>query len=64
MGPFILRLLRNEEGQDVVEYALLAATIGLSAAASFQLILSVIGVSYRAWVSNINGLWEPPAPGG
>ena len=64
MGSVLLRLLRDDEGQDVVEYALLAATIGLSAAVSFQLILSVIGVAYRGWVTNINGLWEPPpAPG-
>jgi len=62
--PLILRLLRDDGGQDVVEYALLAATIGLSAALSFELIASVIGVAYQGWQGNINGLWEPPAPGG
>jgi len=64
VASVFLRLLRDDEGQDVVEYALLASTIGLSAALSFQLILSVIGVAYRGWVNNVNGLWEPPAPGG
>jgi Flp pilus assembly pilin Flp len=58
------RLWREDEGQDMVEYALLAATIGLAAAASFQVILSLIGVAYRAWLGAIDGLWEPPAPGG
>jgi Flp pilus assembly pilin Flp len=64
LASLILRLLRDDEGQDVVEYALLASTIGLSAALSIQLLLSVLGLAYRGWVSNINGLWEPPAPGG
>ena len=63
MGSVCLRLLHDDEGQDVVEYALLAATVGMSALLTFQVILSVIGLAYRGWVSNINGLWEPP-PGG
>lgn len=64
MACLLLRLLRDDEGQDIVEYALLASTIGLSAAVSFELILSVISGAYRGWVSNVNALWEPPAPGG
>jgi Flp pilus assembly pilin Flp len=64
VASLLLRLLGDDEGQDIVEYALLAATIGLSAAASYELMLSVIGGAYRGWVSNVNGLWEPPAPGG
>ena len=58
------RLLSEETGQDLVEYALLTAAIGLAGAAIFPLILSSIGVTYGNWGSNVNSLSLPPDPTG
>ena len=48
------RLLKDCRGQDVVEYALLAATVGLSAAVSFGLLLEVIGAAYADRLHSIS----------
>jgi Flp pilus assembly pilin Flp len=58
------RLLRDECGQDLIEYVLLTATIGLSAIATWPLIATAIGVSYQQLDSNTQNLWVPPDPGG
>jgi len=60
----VARLLADDSGQDLVEYALLAATIGLACAASFQTLLALIGTAYRRWNTNLDALCEPPLPGG
>jgi Flp pilus assembly pilin Flp len=60
----LARLLADDSGQDLVEYALLAATIGLACAAGFQTMLALIGTAYRRWTTNIDALCEPPLPGG
>jgi Flp pilus assembly pilin Flp len=56
-------LIRDERGQDMVEYALLAGAVGLAAAASFQLILAAIGGIYGHLIGGANDLWVPPNPG-
>jgi Flp pilus assembly pilin Flp len=58
------RLLRDECGQDLIEYVLLTATIGLSAIATWPLIATAIGVSYQQLDQNTQNLWVPPNPGG
>lgn len=61
----VVRLLaRDDRGQDLVEYALLTAAIGLAGAATWPLIEQSIGTAYRALDSNTQNLWEPPPPGG
>lgn len=58
------RLLRDERGQDLIEYALLTAAIGIVSIASWPGIASAIGTAYRSLDTNVQGLWIPPPPGG
>lgn len=39
------RLLRDESGQDLIEYALVAALIGLGATASMRVLATTIGTA-------------------
>ena len=57
------RLLRDEEGQDVIEYALLTASIGLMGIATWPLIAAGIGATYERLDTQTQDLWEVPDPG-
>jgi Flp pilus assembly pilin Flp len=57
-------LLVEEFGQDLVEYALLTAFIGLSSLAALNLLAQSIGLAFVTWDTNVNNAWEPPAPSG
>jgi Flp pilus assembly pilin Flp len=63
MRSLLLRLLRDEQGQDLVEYALLATFIGLVGAAAFTNIQSAIQSTYNSWNTNNNANWQMPDPG-
>ena len=54
--------MHDERGQDLIEYALLTAAIGLAGAASWPIIERAIRTSYRALDTNTQNLWEPPPP--
>ena len=56
------RFWTDESGQDIVEYALLTALIGLAAIVSWQLLANKVGPAYSAADSNVQGLAEPPDP--
>ena len=60
----IMRFLREESGQDVIEYALLAAFIGVAGAVAARLIVTTMTGSYTAWDAAVQALWEMPAPAG
>lgn len=64
MTELIGRLLVDDRGQDLLEYALLTGAIGLAGIAVFDQIRAAIGFAYGTWESGVNGLWEPPGPGG
>jgi Flp pilus assembly pilin Flp len=64
MRALARRLLRDDHGQDLVEYALLTAFIGFSALAAVSLILNAIGTTYGSQVTGVNGLWDAPSPAG
>ncbi|MGE0814445.1 MAG: Flp family type IVb pilin [Vicinamibacterales bacterium] len=57
-------LAGDERGQDLVEYALLTAAVGLAGAATWPSIAQTIGTVYRALDSRSQALWAPPDPGG
>ena len=63
MLTWLLRIARDDSGQDVVEYALLTA-FGLAAlAASWVTIRDALGVSYGSTTSGVEELWgNTPAP--
>ena len=58
----VLRLLMDESGQDLIEYALLTAFVGFAGAAAFQLIGGSINATYTSWDLGVNELWEVPDP--
>ena len=57
-------LLRDEGGQDLIEYALLTAAVGVAGIATWPTIATSIGTAYRALNLNTQALWAPPSPGG
>jgi len=63
MAPFVLRLLGDEQGQDLIEYALLTAVIGFAGLAVFGVLLNVISNSYGSQESAVNNRWVPSDPG-
>jgi Flp pilus assembly pilin Flp len=60
----LFRLVDDERGQDVIEYALLTAAVGVVSAATWPVIAGAIGTAYTTLESNTQNLWEPPPPGG
>ena len=66
MAAIVLRLFRDEQGQDLIEYALLTAVIGFAGVAVFGIILGVISNTYGSQEAAVNDRWVPsdPAAGG
>ena len=58
------RLVVDERGQDLVEYALLTTAIGFAGIAVWGLVGSAISATYSSWVSGVDSLAVPPAPSG
>jgi Flp pilus assembly pilin Flp len=63
MGRLLARILRDEEGQDLVEYALLATFLGLISIAVFGQVQAAIKSTYLSWNTNNNSNWQMPDPG-
>ena len=63
-ASFLVHLAAEDDGQDMIEYALLVAFIALVGAATWNAITGGIGTAYQAWDSGSQGLWVPPDPGG
>jgi Flp pilus assembly pilin Flp len=59
----IARLLRDDRGEDLVEYALLTAFVGLAGAAAWALMQDRIAAGYAASDAGVQALWESPSPG-
>lgn len=56
------RLLSEEYGQDLIEYALLTGAFGFGAVVAFNLLGGSIADVYGSWDTGVNGLWEVPDP--
>ena len=63
MADLFSRLLFDDDAQDVVEYALLTAGIGLAGIAAWPLIEVGIGNAYAAFDADTQDIWEVPDPG-
>lgn len=61
--PVLVRLLVSDDGQDLIEYALLTGIVAAAAAIALPL-ASELGDIYEAWNSGVNDLWQPPPPSG
>jgi Flp pilus assembly pilin Flp len=61
----IRRFWRDDEGQDIVEYALLGALIGIAAIVTWQQVAAAVGVVYTTANGGVQGLSAcTPDPGG
>jgi Flp pilus assembly pilin Flp len=58
------RLVFDETGQDLIEYGLLAATIGIAGVLIFPLIQAKLGPAFSRWGSSVQGICTPANPGG
>ena len=55
-------LVGDDTGQDLVEYAILGAFIGVVSVLVWRNISSLIGDRYAEYNSNVNTLWASPEP--
>lgn len=62
MLQLFTRLVAEEEGQDLIEYALLTGAIGLCGVVGFELFGGAINAAYASWTTGTNDLWEVPDP--
>ena len=62
MTSLLLRLIADDEGQDLVEYVLLTATVALAALLGIAALGDAINSVYTAWDAETQDLWEPQAP--
>jgi Flp pilus assembly pilin Flp len=61
----IVRLLREDSGQDVIEYALLCALIGTVGILAWQSIGTTLGAKYLGWDTGLQSISScTPDPGG
>ncbi len=51
-------LLRNERGQDLVEYALITAVVSI---AVIVLIMAIIGPAFETWANSVEACIEAPS---
>ena len=64
LSRLIRQLIRDEHGQDVVEYALLTAFFGLCAVLAWTNLREALGTTYRGTTTGVQSLWDPPPPSG
>jgi hypothetical protein len=61
-GPSLRRLACEDGGQDVLEYAILSAFVGVVALLTLNLLGVTLADVYSGWGISVDALWEPPAP--
>jgi Flp pilus assembly pilin Flp len=57
------RWLKEESGSDLIEYALLASTVAIMAAAALALMPGILSAVYSTWDSGTQKIWDPCDPG-
>jgi Flp pilus assembly pilin Flp len=62
MTRCLAALYGDEQGQDLIEYALLTTVIGFACIAVFDLIRGAIALAFSSWNSATNNNWYPPDP--
>jgi Flp pilus assembly pilin Flp len=60
----LYRLCRETDGQDLVEYALLVTFSAVALVAVWDTVTTALGVSFSNTNAGVQGLWDPPNPGG
>jgi Flp pilus assembly pilin Flp len=60
----VTAFVRDESGDDLIEYALLAALIGIVGVLAFNNLSGKMGNAYIGWNANARDQWKPCPPGG
>ena len=55
-------LVFGDSGQDLIEYALLAAIIGLAGSLVLPLVGPKMGNAFSSWGGQVYNAWTPSAP--
>lgn len=58
----LVRLAKDQRGQDLIEYGLLLGAFAAVGVAVFPGIVQVMGDAFEQWNTNINNAWVPPDP--
>ena len=61
-SALVIRLLRDENGQDLIEYGLLAAIFATAAALLFPSLIPAMGNTYTNHATQIDSAWVPNDP--
>jgi Flp pilus assembly pilin Flp len=56
------RFLRDDDAQELIEYALLGIFIGVVGVLVWNSIVTLLGVRYGEYNTNVQELWVPPDP--
>jgi len=62
MKQGISRWLTDDEGQDLVEYILLSAFIGVVSIVVMNNFGNIINVVYQSWDTGTQAIWQPQNP--
>ena len=61
----LLRFICDDQGQDLIEYALLSASIGICCVVVWPTIVDALELAYQGWDTNVQDLSScTPDPGG
>ena len=58
----IKRLIVEQDGQDLIEYALLSTAVAFAGAVALNALGLAINTTYVSWDTSVNDLWEVPNP--
>jgi Flp pilus assembly pilin Flp len=56
-------LLKDDDGQDLLEYALLAALVAIAAVAAVNVLQETLRETYVRWDTDMQALADMPNPG-
>ena len=62
VSQLIRRFVREERGQDILEFAILGALIGVAGAAIFPRIETRLSSLFSGWGAAVQDLWIPDDP--
>jgi Flp pilus assembly pilin Flp len=63
LPPSLARFVADDSGQDVIEYALLTAFIGVAGIAAWNAITGSLETAYKSYDTGVQSIYEPKAPG-
>jgi Flp pilus assembly pilin Flp len=62
MKALLCRWLADDEGKNLVEYALLSAIVALGSFVAVSAIGAAINAAYASWDAAAQALWQPQDP--